>query len=338
MFNKIYKKIQEFIRTEWKFLLILAVLVFITRFPVDCYVITGGGIISATDRVQVTGAKEKKGSFNLAYVSELKGTIYTYLLSYIIPSYERESTEGYKYDSSESMEDIEFRNNLLLNQANNNAKYVAYSNAKKKIKVKNENLYVYYINPDSNTDLKVGDMLLELDGQNFKDFDEIRNYINSKKANEVISVKIKRNKKIMTKTATLYEEKNNIYMGVSFMLFKDYEVDPSIKIKFKKSEGGPSGGLMLSLEIYSQLINTDLTKGKKIVGTGTISEDGTVGEIDGVKYKLSGAVKNKADIFIAPTGDNYKEALKEKKKNNYKIRIIEAKSFSQVVQELKKLK
>ena len=30
---------------------------------------------------------------------------------------------------------------------------------------------------------------------------------------------------------------------------------------------------------------------KKIVGTGTIEEDGSVGEIGGVKYKLSGAVK-----------------------------------------------
>ena len=83
MVNTIYKKIKDFIQREWKFLLIIFLLIFITRFPVDCYVITGGGIISATDRVHVTGARKKSGSFNLAYVSELKGTIYTYLLSYI---------------------------------------------------------------------------------------------------------------------------------------------------------------------------------------------------------------------------------------------------------------
>ena len=90
MVNTIYKKIKDFIQREWKFLLIIFLLIFITRFPVDCYVITGGGIISATDRVHVTGARKKSGSFNLAYVSELKGTIYTYLLSYIVPSFERE--------------------------------------------------------------------------------------------------------------------------------------------------------------------------------------------------------------------------------------------------------
>ena len=37
-----------------------------------------------------------------------------------------------------------------------------------------------------------------------------------------------------------------------------------------------------------------------------------------------------------PSGDNYKEAVKEKKKNSYKIKIIEAKNFKQVLEELAK--
>ena len=264
----------------------MQVAIFITRFPVDCYVITGGGIISATDRVHVTGARKKSGSFNLAYVSELKGTIYTYLLSYIVPSFERESTSDYKYDESESSEDIEFRNNLLLNQANNNAKYVAYTNANKEIKVKSQSLYVYYISKDAVTDLKVGDKVLEVDGKGFQTFSSLREYINTKSSGEVLSVKVEENGKKKTKSAKLYKDakENVIYMGVSIMLDKNYEVSPKVDIKFRNSEGGPSGGLMMSLEIYSQLINKDITRGRKIVGTGTISEDGEVGEIDGVKW------------------------------------------------------
>ena len=262
----------------------------------------------------------------------------TYLLSYIVPSFERESTSDYKYDDSESSEDIEFRNNLLLNQANNNAKYVAYTNANKEIKVKSQSLYVYYISKDAVTDLKVGDKVLEVDGKSFQTFSSLREYINTKSSGEVLSVKVEENGKKKTKSAKLYKDakENVIYMGVSIMLDKNYEVSPKVDIKFRNSEGGPSGGLMMSLEIYSQLINKDITRGRKIVGTGTISEDGEVGEIDGVKYKLRGAVKNKAQIFIAPSGDNYKEAVKEKKKNNYKIKIIEAKNFKQVLEELAK--
>ncbi len=93
---------------------------------------------------------------------------------------------------------------------------------------------------------------------------------------------------------------------------------------------------MLALSIYDKLTDYDLTKGLKIVGTGTIDFDGNVGEIDGVEYKLKGAVKAKADIFIAPSGKNYEDALKLKKEKNYKIKIIEAKTFNQVLEELKK--
>ena len=147
----------------------------------------------------------------------------------------------------------------------------------------------------------------------------MREYINTKSSGEVLSVKVEENGKKKTKSAKLYKDakENAIYMGVSIMLDKNYEVSPKV-------------------DIYSQLINKDITRGRKIVGTGTISEDGEVGEIDGVKYKLRGAVKNKAQIFIAPSGDNYKEAVKEKKKNSYKIKIIEAKNFKQVLEELAK--
>ena len=61
---------------------------------------------------------------------------------------------------------------------------------------------------------------------------------------------------------------------------------------------------------------------------------GNVGEISGVKYKLAGAVKKDADIFIVPTA-NYKEAIKLKNENNYNIEIIEADTLENVIEKLK---
>ena len=90
--------------------------------------------------------------------------------------------------------------------------------------------------------------------------------------------------------------------------------DRNQAIDFKGNESGPSGGLMLTIAIYDKLVSKDLTNGLKIVGTGTIDYDGNVGQIDGVSYKLKGAVKKGADIFIAPTGENYQECVKLKKK------------------------
>ncbi len=93
---------------------------------------------------------------------------------------------------------------------------------------------------------------------------------------------------------------------------------------------------MMALTTYSYLTNEDLTKGRTVVGTGTIDIDGNVGSIGGVKYKLIGAVKKKADIFLVPNGENYEEAIKIKKEKNYNIKIVGISNIKEAINELKK--
>lgn len=72
--------------------------------------------------------------------------------------------------------------------------------------------------------------------------------------------------------------------------------------------GGPSAGLMFTLGIIDKLSATDLTGGRVIAGTGTIDDDGNVGEIGGIAQKMVGAYDAGARIFLAPRG-NCAEAL-----------------------------
>jgi len=134
----------------------------------------------------------------------------------------------------------------------------------------------------------------------------------------------------------LYEEDGKVLIGITLVSTIDVETEKDVSFKYKGTESGASGGLMSALEIYNRITEYDLTKGKKISGTGTISLDGKVGEIAGVKYKLAGAVRKKADVFIVPS-ENYEEAIKLKEKNKYDIIIIEADTFENVVNTLKKL-
>ena len=90
---------------------------------------------------------------------------------------------------------------------------------------------------------------------------------------------------------------------------------------------------MLSLAIYNSLIDEDITKGKKVVGTGTIDINGNVGKIDGVKYKILGAVKNKANLFICPK-ENYDEVIRVKKNHNLDIKIISVETFDEAIEYL----
>jgi PDZ domain-containing protein len=72
--------------------------------------------------------------------------------------------------------------------------------------------------------------------------------------------------------------------------------------------GGPSAGLMFTLEIMNQLTEQDLTDGERIAGTGTIHRDGTVGGIGGVQQKVYGAIDAGAAVVLVPAS-NYEDAL-----------------------------
>ena len=137
-------------------------------------------------------------------------------------------------------------------------------------------------------------------------------------------------------TAVTYDTNDGTKIGVSLLTTYEYETDPEVTITSKASEAGSSGGLMMSLAIYNQLVPEDITGGMKIVGTGTIDIEGNVGEIGGVRYKLIGAVKNDADLFICPE-ENYEEAMSVKKEKDYDITIISVSTFLEAIEKLEGL-
>ena len=131
------------------------------------------------------------------------------------------------------------------------------------------------------------------------------------------------------------KQKSEKVIGVIITTDYDYNLSPKINLKFKSQESGSSGGLMMALSIYTKISNKDIVKGRKIAGTGTIDMNGNIGAIDGVKYKIMGAVKNNIDIVLVPS-DNYKEALKVKKDHNYKLKIVKVDTFKDAINYLQK--
>lgn len=81
----------------------------------------------------------------------------------------------------------------------------------------------------------------------------------------------------------------------------DVEIDSS-------NIGGPSAGMMYTLAIIDVLTPDDITHGFRIAGTGTISTDGAVGPIGGIRQKVVGATLSGAQYILVPEA-NYEEAL-----------------------------
>ena len=67
-----------------------------------------------------------------------------------------------------------------------------------------------------------------------------------------------------------------------------------------------------------------------------VNSEGKVGEIGGIKYKIMGAVKDKADIFLVPE-DNYEEAKNFVDKKNYDIILVSVSKLEDAINYLEGL-
>lgn len=335
MFNNMMKKIKKFIKEEYLFIIIVFVLLIVSLFPLPFYIISGGGTSVIDDKIKIAYEYKSIGSFSFTYVKEMKGTPMTYLLSKIY-NYEI-IPQADLVDEEEDLEDYENRNKVYLDESISNATYVAYSYANKYIKTLKKVYTVMYISNHAKTNLKTGDIILKMDGITINDLSNYKLALSKKNVGDIVNITVNRNNKEIACNAKIIELDNEKVLGIYLTTEEVYDTNPNIKFNFSKKESGSSGGLMLALSIYDKLTKIDITKGLNISGTGSIDNLGNVYPIEGVEYKLKGAVKDKKDVFIVPSGDNYQKALNIKKKKNYDITIIEAKTFDQVLKELAKL-
>ena len=324
-------KIKNFIKENYKFIIVLILIVLFCTIRLPYYIMTTGGTINITDRVEMDGyQKEDKGSINMLYVSEYDATPFSYLLAKLRG--EEINSNKERQISNESVEEINERNKIMRDNSLDIAVLVAYQEAGKNINIKSKKNIVMAKTTDNN--FEVGDIILTVNDKVCDEVKDIKEIINNSEENDIIKFKVLRNEKELEIENKVVLEDNRKVVGVVIVTDYEYDLDPKIDIKFKNSESGSSGGLMLTLTIYNAVSSEDLIKGRNIAGTGTINTDGTVGEIDGIKYKIMGAAKNNMDIVFVPSS-NYEDAINTKNKYNYDLEIIKVDTFNEVLEYLR---
>ncbi|MFF5490980.1 S16 family serine protease [Streptomyces virginiae] len=113
---------------------------------------------------------------------------------------------------------------------------------------------------------------------------------------------------------------------------KDVKVDLNLA-----DVGGPSAGLLFSLGIVDKLDGDgsggDLTGGRSIAGTGTITADGQVGAVGGVALKTQAARRDGASVFLVPKAE-CADALSELPEG---LRLVPVTSLTDAVNSLRAL-
>lgn len=167
------------------------------------------------------------------------------------------------------------------------------------------NLDSYVITYSVNKNIDIGTRFTHVDNKHIKDFstEELSNYFkdNNSVTLTVLDLENNTTKPLeITKTEGLFGIVYDKYFIIN-------DSNPKYETFYEKDQKvGPSGGLLQTLEIYAILTGKKFNK--IISGTGTITPEGKVGPIGGVKQKIYTANK-KVDVFFIPESQ-YDEALK----------------------------
>lgn len=337
MYNKLYFNIKKIVKNNFYFFMALVFSFALVNFKLPYYILAPGDISDVSTRIEIENHPIKPDAFNLTYLYEFRATVPTLIYSKLNKNWDIYTKKEIEVPN-EKPKDSSYRDRLLLKEANQNAIIVAYNNALKEYKITNEKIIVSYIDEQAKTDLTIGDEIISINNKKVTDFNDLLEIIQSHKVGDVVYFQVENKNKTSNKTATMIQVDDKPIVGIVISLDRTLDTNPKLKLKFDENESGPSGGLMMSLAIYDALTDYSISSDLKIAGTGTIDEEGNVGPIGGIEYKIKGAVKNKVKTFLSPKGQNYEEAIKIKNENNYDIKIVPIGTFEDAINYFQKIK
>jgi len=148
--------------------------------------------------------------------------------------------------------------------------------------------------------IQKGDVLQSINGKPITSLAVVQNELATGKG-AAATVVVERAGQAVTESITPVANAAGRYiLGVLLQYHFTFPFD--VKISLDKV-GGPSAGMMFSLGIIDTLTPGDLTGGKHVAGTGTISPEGAVGPIGGIGQKMRGARAAGATLFLAPAAN-----------------------------------
>ena len=159
--------------------------------------------------------------------------------------------------------------------------------------------------------LEVGDVIVEIGRTKVTVLDEGVDAIRANEIGDTIPLTIERDGERIRIEITLAEHTTD--RGRPMVGFAPETYKRALDIPFEieietHGTGGPSAGVMYALTLIDLLTEDDLTGGAIIAGTGTLSTDGEVGPIGGVRQKVVAAQKAGARYVLVPA-PNYADAV-----------------------------
>ena len=338
------------------YVVLLVVICFSMLYRLDAYIMKPGSAYDVSKFVTVDSKEaDSVGSLSLMTVAMQQATPFTYAWAKL-QKYQKLMDIEQVRNPLEDDEEYNIRQLKLMSDSQFNAKYVAFQRAGLETRIQFNGVFILNVLDGGASDgiLKAGDEIIEVDGQEITSQQMLVDLLTPKQLGDQVSIQFIRNEEQQQVTITLKEipntKEHRAGLGISYTESKSIETTPKVTMK-TEDIGGPSAGLMFTLEILDQLLDEDLTRGYAIAGTGEMLVDGSVGRIGGIDYKVIAADRDGMEIFFAPDDEiseeikakhpelesNYATAVKTAKEIDTKMKIVPVKTVDDAIDYLKQL-
>ncbi|MBU9711236.1 SepM family pheromone-processing serine protease [Evansella tamaricis] len=291
-----------------KWTIFILILLAINYYELPYYFTIPGDAKVLTEVIEVEDGYDYEGTFMLTTVRMGKANVVNYIWAMF--SDQREIIpENQIRPEGETDEEYQHRQLMMMAGSQELAVIVAYQHAGKTAFFENRGVFVTSVIPDMDAEgkLQMGDKIIAVDGDEVLDSTKLLSVLGEYNIGDSVTLTVEREGTVADVDIEIFPFPEDINAtgdrgGVGIanpVTDRELVNEPEVSIDTAKI-GGPSAGLMFSLEIYNQLVPEDITKGYHIAGTGTINEDGDVGRIGGVKQKVIASHNAGAAYFLAP--------------------------------------
>jgi Lon-like protease len=186
-------------------------------------------------------------------------------------------------------------------------------------------------NGPSSGKLEPEDVIVGVDGAPARSPAALRRLLRKHKPGETVRLSVRRGSKVLkVRVKTVPDPRDPARPIVGILIEEAASVQLPLDVKIDLGQvGGPSAGLAFALDVLEEL-GRDVDHGQKVVATGELRLDGSVGEVGGIKQKTIGAKRAGAQIFVVPAGENASEA----KRYADGLRVLPVHSFRQALRSL----
>lgn len=322
-------------------------------YPLDYYIMKPGSAHDIAEYITVEdGDADDEGTLNLMTIAMMPASPLSYAMAKVLPNRELLKTEDVRYEGEDD-EEYNVRQLKMMTDSQFHAKYVAFTLANKPFTVTGDGIFVLSVLDGSAADgvLQAGDEIIAMNDKLIEQAEDVAALLADKKEGDVVTLRIVRDDEELQKDVVLapLPGEERIGVGITYAGNETIETTPAVTSN-AQDIGGPSAGLMFTLEIYNQLVDEDITKGYNVAGTGEMHKDGTVGRIGGAAFKVIAAANDDMDIFFIPddlTDDmraqnpklqsNYEEALEAAKSITTNMQIVPVKTVDDALAYLAQL-